>query len=389
MFSCTDTIITLNHYSLIFQHSTRSTMAAAQEYTPGFMHLQLATMDTQSPNREEMESRVKSFQQQLTTRNPGIETALRNLLGISLYGLGQYEEAREQFFAVIKKNQHNLNGLQHCRYVLEKLGRKEDALEYEQRLQDVERSEERTGMMLLEQAYACTFEAYHKASKRRYLNAIELYKQGLMLHKNLTQAEKVEWMICYGCAYHKLLDIQHRERDDNLVKESYSDALKVFHGACNEAVGLESEAMCWSYLGQILCKPPRKHQNVDQEFLATNGLTEYFRQPDLCFEKALELKPHDKETCCRYASHLKRHPTAEGLNKAHQLLNGVINAREADLNWFVYALRAKVLLKKYEMNKTAENKANLNQAKQDYEEVKYRNKDDLDNIKKINDYLAK
>ena len=389
-FSCTHTNIALNHWSLTFQHNTRSTMAAAQEYKPGFMHLRLATLDTRSPDRKGMESRVKSLRQQLTTRNPGIQTALHNLLGISLYGLGRYKEAHEQFLAVIEENQHNLNGLEHCSKVLEKLGQKEDAQKYKQRLKDVEWSEERTGMMLLEQAYACTFEVYHKVGKDRYLNAIKLYRQGFKLHKNLTKAEKVEWMICHGCAYHKLLDIflQYGERDDKLVKESYSDALKVFHEACEEAVGLESEAMCWSYLGQILCKPPRKHQNVDQEFLAANSLTEYFKKPDLCFEKALESKPHDKEASCRYARHLLRHPTAERLNKAHTLLNDVIDAREADLNWFVYALRAEVLLAKYERNKTAENKANLNQAKQDYEKVENPNAKNNQNIEKIRRYLA-
>ena len=328
MFPCTDTIVALNHWSMTFQINTRSTMAAAQEYKPGFMHLHLVTLDqARCPDREYMERRVKSLREQLTPRNTndshGTHTALRNLLGISLYGIGKYEEAREQFLAVIEENQNNLNGLERCSKVLEKLGQKEDALQYKQRLKDVQRSEEHTGMMLLEQAYARTFEVYHKVSKDRYLHAIELYKQGFKLHKNLPQAEKVEWMICYGCAYHKLLDIflEYGERDDKLVKESYSDALKLFHEACQEAVGLESEAMCWSYLGQILCKPPRKHQNVDQEFLAASSLTEYFKKPDLCFERALESKPHDKETSCRYARHLLRHPTTEGLNKAHTLLN--------------------------------------------------------------------
>ena len=66
----------------------------------------------------------------------------------------------------------------------------------------------------------------------------------------------------------------------------------------------------------------------------------------------------------------------------------MIDAREADLNWFVYALHAEVLLAKYERNKTAENKANLNQAKHDYEKEEYPNTKDKQNIEKIRHYLA-
>ena len=240
--------------------------------------------------------------------------------------------------------------------------------------------------MLLEQAHAITFEVYSKATQDRYIKALRLYGGGLQRMRNLPQAERVEWMLCHGVAHHKLLDLLFGSRDNQLIRDTYSGALRVFHEACQLASGLDSESMCWSYLGLICSKPPRNHENIDQDFITRHQLT-----PEFCFDRSLALKPVNKEAACRYAGYVlrKHRRSTQNLQKVLEFLNTVVLNRPPDLNWFVYCRRANVLLALYEAERPR-NRAYLHQALQDYDQVPQdlRKDNDSRNIAKIRQYLA-
>ena len=185
---------------------------------------------------------MEALEKQLKTGHPATALAKRHLLGVTLFALDRLIPALEYFHTVMERDGSNLNALANCAAVLDEFETPDEARTYQQDLTDAQRSDEVDGHMLLEQAFAHTFDTYDK-SHIRSLEAPDLYARGLQLSKQLPRDDRIEWVICHGIAYYKLLK-QAKGRSEYPIQEWYTAALWIFLQACQEFTDLESEFRC-------------------------------------------------------------------------------------------------------------------------------------------------
>ncbi|XP_038045871.1 uncharacterized protein LOC119720302 [Patiria miniata] len=278
--------------------------------------------------------------------------ALRNLLGMLAFRIGQFEEALGYLDKILSAGEdpENLNALANRKYMCEKLFRLPEARESERKILELttedgtEESKNRCRRLrarsLAEQAFAYSFELFGESvTVERYCKSVELYDQATQLAGNsICQEDREDWAIVYGMDCHKIYT--KCKRDSSLRDQSTTwceKAVNNFLLIIQESQDIRLLSESWRHLGELF-KNPRHLPSIPKNMLR------YVERPEDCFEEALEISKGDSRILARYAAHFKH---KGNYSMAMLKVNESIMKDRSDFNNHAYFVRASIWLETY------------------------------------------
>ncbi len=277
------------------------------------------------------------------------QNAIRNLIGVLQYYMGNRMKALSYFNLVLESDPDNLNALGNSSFVYRRIGRKSKAVEADRRLQEALESNPQVAVIRArywaEQAHALSNEILGGTRHLDYdLKANSYYQTAFCLAgEEFCEDELSAWQFSAAINYRRLCkkwDMPETER-----RESFQNSLKLFHEVLKRK---ESPylADCWCEIGGLF------DTSANDDLFAWKGagslvrkynLEEYHDQPKKCFEKALETSSANWRFVNKYARYLY-HRKGSGLWDALEKINISLKDQLGERNWFGYNTRAEICM---------------------------------------------
>ncbi|XP_038045405.1 tetratricopeptide repeat protein 22-like [Patiria miniata] len=281
--------------------------------------------------------------------------AIRNLLGVLAFRLGQLEKALEHLNKILSDGEdpNNLNALANKKYVCEKLFMFPEAQQCEQRiselLQDDEggssgRCRKLRARSLAEQAFAYSFEPFEESvTFQRYSKSVALYQEATELAGDvISQDEKEDWLFASGMAsytiYTRIRRGGSRQEDSKARFQQAVDKFVQIVQTSEDNILLSDS---WRHLGELFEKY-RDHAHAHLPVVPDN-FQMYVRCPKKCFQEALAASPDNPRIIARYADYLQ----GNSPSKALDLLNHSIEKDPTVFNIRAYYIRARICMGQY------------------------------------------
>ncbi|XP_034035458.1 tetratricopeptide repeat protein 22 [Thalassophryne amazonica] len=364
-------------------------LMADMDYIPGYFHLELnLNCNPAGPSilrRRDIHLKKKSLLGELEAESGYLRFAVRNLLGLLEFNLGQLDAAEETFRSICKEDPENLNAWANLGYVYDKLGREADAGECVEKVSHLmgsesgESSQAETRLLaarcLAEQAYVHPYDVElenEEDLRERLITALMFYNRALDYGGQLIPTgEKCNCLFKMATIYIRLDDIVKTKEDAGYSRLShYNKGLKLLTETL-KSEKTQHKALAWCYVGIML---ERKNEFItvpmsvhDCGYSASDPLT--------CFGTAIKLASNDAfilNLLAKMFVELGKHEMALGIcNMALNVLP------DPELNWQAYCTRAKVsvllYVKDLEKAKNGQggipDRQNLTEARNDLDKV--------------------
>ncbi|XP_078417047.1 tetratricopeptide repeat protein 22 isoform X2 [Cetorhinus maximus] len=301
------------------------------DYIPGHFHLELNfNFEPLQPERlRRRDAKLKRDSLQLEAEEGAQRFAVRNLLGVFAFYLGEYQAAEEIFSSVCQEEPGNLNAWANLGYVSDRLQKEAQAAECVERLSQLmglKRGEGDESLRplhaarcLAEQAYASAFDVGLQSEEdhaKKLSTAIGLYDKALLYAKNrVTSEEKRSWYFTMATMFIRL--------DGILMNKD------------------PSASLAWCYLGMML----ERTNSFPDTPMAVHDCGYSGTDPLDCYGQAIETAKTDPfilNLLAKVFHFLGKQEMAIGIsNMALNILP------DPGTNWQAYSTRAKIFIKLY------------------------------------------
>ena len=282
------------------------------------------------------------------------QNAIHNLIGVLQFYMGNSIKALSHFKTVLNNDPMNLNALGNSSFVYRRLGRSSKALEMENHLREANAQGEPTlsvlqGRYWAEQAHALSSEIIGGTRHENFdLESNKFYDFAFKIAgRHFQETELGAWQFSAAINYRRLL--MKWDTPETSRRESFSRSLELF---CKAKATPNSRyiADCWCQIGMLMngIKGGNLYLEAVPPPVKTCELERYYRNPEECYLKTLELQPSNWHFVNKYVRFL--------LNKSHKpdrLLDALQRMRESlrlqpdQSNWFGYSTRAEICRKLY------------------------------------------
>ena len=272
-----------------------------------------------------------------------------NIAGLKHYEEDKDEEALELFKQAAEVDSANVNGLKHCRYLLRRLGRKLEADEIRQKLEDILKGDDahiiktRSEAELLIALKTNIRLIVDTDLKRVIIAAGNEIEPGELAFWNLNLAETLHW---------RYLNYERMGHAGGL--EKLQECIELH---CQIATSQQSDApmkaLSLNKLGNLLFRP----RDVNAQPIIKEAVQKYqvlwgSLNPLDYFARAFALDKSSPFVCSNYALYLMRN---KKLQEAEAMVNKTFTVLDPDLKYYEpYSIRAELNLKLYKRDEKKE-----------------------------------
>ncbi|CAC5404814.1 unnamed protein product [Mytilus coruscus] len=312
--------------------------------------------------------------------------AIRNLVGVFYFYNKAPEESLKFFQDVLHNDTENLNALANQVFVYKRLFRTRKAEETYRKLEEILSSKNgvAAAVQKAECGFAYLFDCYMNNVRPRWDRCSSIFEEALNELeplKDMKKRIKLEIKFWTMQSYQKRYDTDVRDQIKH--QETFNKAVKIIN-QITEELGTDEMKDCrntktvinvaavsQAYLGTFFFKKPDTKWNerglteVDETkippVIEDTGRTEEFKDPRICFKKALEENPNNREVRIRYANYLrdirmeKEEATENNrkrLDEALEHVNHSLSLDDSESNWFGRFTKASIYFSKYQLFKS-------------------------------------
>ncbi|KAI4884712.1 hypothetical protein NFI96_024809 [Prochilodus magdalenae] len=327
-------------------------------FIPGHFHLQLhlnlEPEGSETLRKRDTQLKQESLKVELEAETGRLQYAVRNMLGLLAYHLGELGTAEEVFRSICQEDPENLNAWANLAHVYEQLGHEQDeseCLEQVTTLMGPEMDENqpdcrlRAARCLAEQAFAHLHDVELEKEvhlQERLTTALTLYNRALHYGGELVPAEEMwNWSFKMAVIYLRLYGINKDSKDLEYARLGYfNKGLKLL------AETLKSEtthlkALAWCYIGLML----ERTEEFSTVPMAVHDCGFSGSDPLSCYGSGINLATDDAFTLNQLANVFFR-------SGKHEMAMGICNMAlnvlpDPELNWQAYCTRAKLKVTAY------------------------------------------
>ena len=337
---------------------------------PGFVTLPLKVNDDDFDYDDVASYQFQIQLQQLDEKIHRMErNAIRNFLGYLAACIGWYVASIAFFNDVLNDDRNNLNALANLKWVYEELDCKHQAKEVAQRIEYLQlvlnengdRGKVMKARCLAEKGYAVCHYVSNE-NEEEFIQACKMYDRAIEMAGHLvSNGEKVDWYLGRVRAKQVLLSKQThwgKPREDvEFEAQLISDIQEVLRHGDNI---MKAEA--WVKLASVFRLLHRNSKLVGNGA----GYPECLRQkheliqmyhtpraPVVCYNKALEYRPHNPQILAKKAKALKVifYETREDYQTAFDLLDESIRADSSVCNRVAFSVQGEAYMDLYRYNR--------------------------------------
>ena len=317
--------------------------------------------------KETVDTRER-LQEELLNYDGPITAAIRNFIGVLQFYLGETQKALGCFQQVLDADPDNINAIQNSMFMYSKMMKDSDMNHLGNRLRDLlldssdSKVKEIKARFHAEQGYVMSFEfTFDRSSDvidfKRFQIATSYFEKALGVDSSdiFSVEESCQWHFFAARTYHRFYDrylvvpkqLSIIERDNILVR-----AMDLFHYVLTNSESDAYKSKAWCLLGTVMFKMPKDrkgeptHTHLVERCIEECGFDSEYRDPSLCFEKALKLSPQDAKLVCRYARMFMGRYFCD-LPRAIELLNKSIEMDSSKVNWLAFTSRGQAYRRLY------------------------------------------
>ncbi|XP_072044063.1 uncharacterized protein [Amphiura filiformis] len=265
--------------------------------------------------------------------------AIKNFIAILTFQLGDEFTATEILEELLEEDEHNTNALQDLAQIYNKYHRKDDSQRCVEKLKkeldkigngdDGDESRIGYARLLAGKALAWGFDLHPDTKGTHRLDtSIELYEKALKIAGDLIDVEeKNDWLYYLALDYTRLNNIKKMKEEES-YRNTFEKALQCIVPNNNSKDG-QRKSGSWCLLGNLFSQRPQNFATTIPVIVNEFDLQRYWKNPELCFLKALEF--NDRNVIARnrlaklYYNDQKEKEALDQLNMSLQINSGPSN----------------------------------------------------------------